>query len=293
LYIQTILFLLIANNSSSQEKPIIFNEDTLAVLSWNLHLLPAIVFYKHQIKRSDAIVSVLLNSKYDVIVFQEAFHKRASAKIWEGLSTQYPYSYGPGKRTLLKFGNGVWILSKLKLINVQKIGFDECSKWTADCRARKGAVFVEVEKGGQKFQIIGTHVQSKEGSEYQKVRDAQFLQITNELIEPNADNKIPVIVVGDLNTAMGNTRDYQNMLNILGVVDGALGGTKKFTIDGKSNDMIKDDEIRGKLLDFILVKPGNVKIKRIKREIVVFKSQWRKKNSDISDHYAIEANICF
>jgi len=291
--VQAIPLFLFTNSAFTQEGPIFFDKEPFSVLSWNLHLLPSVVFYKHQIKRADAIVEVLQNSKYDIIVFQEAFHKRASRKIWKGISAQYPFQYGPVKGSFLRFGSGIWMVSTLEIHNVQNIGFKECKKGSADCRARKGALFVEVEKRGKKFQIIGTHVQAREGEEYQKVRNTQFIQIAKELIEPNADENVPIIVAGDLNTAMAKTKDYQNMLVVLGVENGELDGPFQFTADGKLNDLIKDETRPGKLIDYILINPRKGELKRIVREIVVYKRRWRKRNEDISDHFAIKADIYY
>ncbi|HIA36472.1 MAG TPA: hypothetical protein EYN89_06985 [Flavobacteriales bacterium] len=293
LFVQAMPLLIFTNSAFTQEEPKNIGESTLSVLSWNLHLLPSLVFYKHQVKRAEAIANVLQGSMYDIIVFQEAFHKRASKKIWKGISSQYPFQYGPIKGSFPQFGSGIWLVSKLEIKNVQNIGFLECSRGSADCRAKKGALFVEVEKGGQKFQIIGTHVQSREGEEYQKVRNAQFTQIAKELIEPNADETVPLIIAGDLNTAMAKTIDYQNMLDILDAENGDLDGPHQFTADGMSNDLMKDKSSPGRLIDYILINQRKVELKKVIREIIIYKHRWREKNEDISDHFAIKADIYF
>ena len=43
--------------------------NTLQILSWNVQLLPAIVFYKGQKKRALLIVNQLKDAPYDIIVF--------------------------------------------------------------------------------------------------------------------------------------------------------------------------------------------------------------------------------
>lgn len=293
LLVQAMVLLLFSNSAYTQEARYNIEKRNLALLSWNLHLLPSIVFYKNQIKRAEAVSVVLQDSDYDVIVFQEAFHKKAVKIISKEISSKYPFQYGPIKGCFPRYGNGIWIVSKLKLYNPEKIGFKKCSRGTADCRAKKGALFVEVEKQGQKFQIVGTHVQSKVGVKYQKVRESQYLQISKELIEPNALEAVPVIVAGDLNTAMARKSDYQNMLDILGVANGDLDGPYQFTADGMSNDLMKDKSAPGCLIDYILVNQRKLELKKIEREIIVYKHRWRKKNEDISDHFAIKADIYF
>ena len=56
---------------------------SLKLLTWNLHLLPAVVINKNQKARARGIAKVLSDSKYDVIVFQEALHRRARKIIWK------------------------------------------------------------------------------------------------------------------------------------------------------------------------------------------------------------------
>ncbi len=293
LLVQAMSLLLASNAAYTQEVTRNIEKRSLSLLSWNLHLLPSVAFYKHQKKRAEAISIVLQDPDYDVIVFQEAFHRKAVKIISKGISSKYPFQYGPIEGCFPRFGNGIWIVSKLKLCNVESIYFNKCSRGSADCRAKKGALFVEVEKQGQKFQIVGTHVQSKEGDKHQKVRDSQFLQITKELIEPNALEISPVIVVGDLNTAMARKSDYQNMLDILGVENGDLDGPQQFTADGISNDLMKDKSSPGRLIDYILINQRKVELQKVIREIIIYKHRWRRKNEDISDHFAIKADIYF
>ena len=264
----------------------------LKLLTWNLHLLPAIAINKNQKARARGIAKVLSDSKYDVIVFQEAFHRRARKLIWTVLSEEFPNQYGPRKGGFIKYSSGLWIVSKLELKRQQHIAYSRCSKGTADCRARKGALLVEVEKGGITFQIIGTHLQSKEGSQYQDVRNSQLKELKDLLITNKAEST-PFIVTGDLNIAMSMTTDYQHMLSILDVQNGELSGDYKFTADRKTNDMYPSEEAKGKVIDYILMNSMGVEIEQVSRAVKIFRTNWRKKNKDLSDHYAVEAEIVY
>jgi len=275
------------------DSPDVASGGSLKLLTWNLHLLPAVVITKNQKERARGIAKVLSDSQYDVIVFQEALHKRARSIIWEELSVNYPHQYGPRKGGFMKYSSGVWIISKLQLQNKQYLGFSKCSRGTADCRARKGALLVQVEKDGVKFQIIGTHLQSKEGVKYQDVRISQLKEIQHLLIAKNKEESVPFIVSGDLNIAMNMTIDYQHMLTILDVENGKISGDYQFTADRATNDMYPSNEAKGKVLDYILLNSMGVEIEEVKRAVKIFRTSWREKNRDLSDHYAVEAEIVY
>ena len=264
----------------------------LKLLTWNLQMLPAVMFKKHQVARAKAIAGVLAQTDYDFIVFQEAFHRRARKIIWNRVSESYPYQYGPEKGGFPKVNGGVWIISRIPLQNEQAIKFKKCSRQTMDCRARKGAIFVTLIKNDQKFQIIGTHVQSAEGERYQQTRKSQFLEISEDLIKPRIENKVPLLITGDLNTRKKNTTDYTNMLHILDAYDGDLSGDNQCTFDGSINDFAKSDE-PGSIIDYILVNTRGVQIKSIKREVKIFQKPWSKKNKDLSDHFAVQCELIF
>ena len=78
-------------------------ERNLSILTWNLHLMPAVMVNKNQKGRAKGIAQVLAASTYDVIVFQEAFHKRARKLIWTVLSEYFPYEYGPRSGGFINF----------------------------------------------------------------------------------------------------------------------------------------------------------------------------------------------
>ena len=283
----------IANDLPVLDSPAVASGGSLKLLTWNLHLLPAVAITKNQKARARGIANVLRDSQYDVIVFQEAFHNRARSIIWNELSVNYPYQYGPRKGGFVKYSSGVWIVSKLELQKKQHLGFSKCSSGTADCRARKGALLVQVEKDGIKFQIIGTHLQSKEGSKYQDVRISQLEELQGLLIAENKEESVPFIVSGDLNIAMSMTTDYQHMLTILDVENGELSGDYRFTADRKTNDMYPSNEAKGKVLDYILINSMGVEIEQVNRAVMRFRTRWHKKNRDLSDHYAVEAEIVY
>src|SRR3954447_15278815 len=66
-------------------------QDTLKILTWNIQMLPNVTKGNSRATRAKAIVNQLNARDYDVVVFQELFHKRARRIVINGLKQKYPY----------------------------------------------------------------------------------------------------------------------------------------------------------------------------------------------------------
>jgi endonuclease/exonuclease/phosphatase family metal-dependent hydrolase len=247
---------------------------------------------KGQVKRAKAIAMVLSDVNYDVIIIQEAFHRRGRGILSRTLSKHYPHQHGPGKGGLIKINSGVWILSRFPLTNRKSIKFSNCKCLFQDCRANKGALFVELEKNGQKIQLIATHVQAEKGAQFDAIRSAQFLEIKENYVSPQRDINIPQIIAGDLNTLqIPNSKPYDDMIDLLEAQDPHLMGEFKFTYGGKPNDLIGKEVVEGKVIDYVLFNPKKSPVVHEYNRVKIFRKKWKKNKIDLSDHYALEANF--
>lgn len=288
--LKKIILIVILFNFLFPERKIFSNPpDTLVVLTWNIYMLPWLI-RNNQEKRAKAIGEVLKNEDIDVIVFQEAFHGRAYRIIKEEIKAQFPYQYGPGKGGLFRFNSGVWIVSKHPIIRSDKRKYRQ--KAHADRLAKKSAVFIEIEKNNQRFQVIGTHLQSQNYLlKYRKIRERQF-DVIKELCDKYFVKGIPQIIAGDLNTNKKEERAYCKMIERLDADDGDLCGELKHTANDAEND-IYDEAPAGtaELLDYILYRPNSTNSKVIKREAIRYRKPWFEWREDLSDHYAVKGLI--
>ncbi|MGB3946419.1 MAG: sphingomyelin phosphodiesterase [Bacteroidia bacterium] len=264
---------------------------TINILSWNIYMRPRVAFHDGQIKRAHEIVKQMTDKNYDVIVFQEAFDNKARNIIWNGLKEKYPYQSGaPKHKYFFKVSTGVFIISKLPLEMIDHIYFSECGG--SDCFAVKGAALVKIIKNGKAFQIIGTHLQAANGKKKtgSEIRKIQYDEINSKLLVPHQKTGIPQFLVGDLNTKKSNEAAYENLIKDLNMEDGDISGTKQYSSDGTTNDF-KDADSQPKLIDYILCKKNGANVNFTKRTIEIFKSNWSKEHKDLSDHYAVLAEI--
>lgn len=279
-------------------------EPQLKVLSWNIYLLPRLIKQVGQLERSKLIAEKLMESDYDVIVFQEAFDKKARNILWEIIKDTYPYAIGPVnesrdvKRMSITNG-GVWIVSKLPLTKVGEILFDDCKGF--DCGSRKGALMVEVEKDGHRYQVIGTHMQADDSEKKEAIRQLQLEQIKTELVDPYHVDGVPQLLCGDFNIHKRDVKHYNQMLKTLAaneeticspdiIAENPAATEEVHTYDCKNNDLITYEETT--TLDYILVKGNNFSFRSITRKVTTFIGSWTHKKmkdrKNLSDHHAVE-----
>jgi len=257
----------------------------LKVLSWNIYMLPPLIFFNGKRKRASAIGQLLAESDYDVIVFQEAFHHGARRKLKRCLKDTYSYQIGPAniRYVSLRTSSGVWILSKVPIKKVETICFKERSGFD-NRMARKGALMIEGEKDGQVFQVIGTHLNAGGTSE---LRLSQVRAIHDELMLPFQIENVPQIICGDFNIVKG-TNTYDKMIKILEAKDGELHSSPDATYD-PSNDMNKGE--RKYIIDYIFYKNNEKKTISTIRKVPKIQYQWHKNHKDLADHNPVEMTI--
>ena len=161
-------------------------------------MLPHIVIHTGQTQRAKQIIESLKTEDVDVIVFQEAFDRRARKIIRRGLKKYFPYETGnPTKNVFYKTSSGVWVISKVPINVVKRIYFSNGKGM--DKFACKGAILIEAKKNNFCFQIAATHLQSDlTNCDVRKIRQQQYRKISKELLEPYAQKKVPQFVVGDM-----------------------------------------------------------------------------------------------
>lgn len=263
----------------------------LNILTWNLYMRPRIAFHDQQVKRAPEIVKQLIDQDYDVIVFQEAFDNKARKRLWKGLKEKYPYQSGtPKHKYFFKVSTGVFIVSKFPLKVIDDIYFSDCGG--SDCFAVKGAVLVSLVKNNHKVQLIGTHLQAANGKKKTgtEIRKTQYDEIKNKLSIPYAEAGVPQFFAGDLNTKKHNKEAYEQLLKDMEMEDGEITGENLFSSGGSQNDY-RDADDKASVIDYVLCKKNGAKVKFVQRSVKIFRSDWSTEHKDLSDHYAVLANI--
>ena len=266
------------------------NPESLRILTWNIQMLPRWAIKKGQQTRAKWIIDTLLKQDVDVIVFEEVFDIGIRGRLRLALFPRFPFQVGvQNKKWAWRQPNGVWVISRVPLKHLKHIFFK--SSYGTDGLANKGAVLVEGNKRGKKFQIVATHLQSMQEAGAVAVRKRQFEQIKTELLDKYARIGVPQLLIGDLNTPRHLEAEYKNMLNCVGMCDTELNDVRPFTWD-KTNSWNTDyEEEPNSQLDYILInaqrslaKIKNLSIYRPTRLL-------ENKKVDLADHYGVIGDI--
>ena len=261
----------------------------LKILSWNIYMLPFISLFNNNGDRAKVIAQTLVNSDYQVIVFQEAFSSKCRTIMAKTLQKEYPYQYGPANENKQPFrtNSGLWIVSKLPMKELAEIQFSQCKGF--DAVARKGAVLFQGTFGGAKFQLLTTHLQA---DNLHTVRVKQCDEIRDHLLNKYFSPEIPQLICGDFNIDMDDRSSYQQMLRTLDAKNGELSGNIKVTYDEVNNNLARTAHGKLRVLDYVLVRNSEL-IHNIERKIQTFYSHVSGKDTNLSDHYAIEFSVDF
>jgi len=266
------------------------NKSNLKILTWNIFMLPPIVPREGRIERAYGIVDTLKNSDYDVIVFQEAFHKKAVSIIDKGLKDVFPYRYGPFNPAskALHTNSGVWVVSKIPLQQLGVIQYKDAKG--IDKMANKGAVLMQGNFKGNDFQILGTHMQSGYAA-YGETRKKQLKQIETELLKVHRKDNIPQILCGDMNVERSVKEEYAFMIKELDAEDGEIVSIQQETYDSKINPLADPNTFT--TFDYILLRRNGARVKAFKREVNIFKRLWKKGKDHLSDHFGLTCEVNF
>lgn len=263
-------------------------EKKLKILSWNIYMLPLPFAAAGKVKRAQSIASVIRNADYDIIVFQEAFHAKARTILADSLKDAYPYQIGPANpgKNFTATNSGVWIISRIPITLLGELKFEACEG--VDCLSKKGAVLVEGIFEGHKFQLAGTHLES--GNNH-SIRERQFTQLAETLLKPNEESLVPQIICGDFNVDKNDQEHYNLLVDRMNVDSYEIAGSYKFSYAEETNDYTKTKTQY--LIDYIFLKENGKHIKDIIRKVNPIKHNWKRRRNDLSDHYAICAEIYF
>lgn len=280
LWLIALSFLFLQNNS--------YASDTLRIFSWNIFMVPPLVFKSDQVNRGKMIAEVLDKSGADVVILQEVFMEKVRKSIHTRLEKTYSYQSGkPQGGGFLKGSSGVWILSRYPIDDLRFVKYKDCKG--TDCFSKKGAYLFSVTKNDNKLYMAATHVQS--GS-HKEARQKQFRQLAAE--SALLPDSIPLLIIGDLNTDLHAETEYREMLEILQASDGICEGEKySYSAD---NDLAKRFfGESNQFLDYMLLRDKQAKISFMKRTVHKFTSVsfGTYKFNDLSDHHAITGEVVF
>ncbi len=218
-------------------------------------------------KRAELLVNSSVFSHVDVVVFNEIFDNQASNILIEGLKDLFAYrtpvlgrtESGWDKTEGWRPGSfddgGVIILSKYPIEYKAQVIFDKSCG--ADKLAQKGFIHAVINKSGERYNIVGTHVQADDGSclaSPSSIRHQQFTQIQSYIANAGRSFNEMFFIAGDLNVVK-TSQEFYSMLDTLNVFEPTHYAGATYSWDPSINGLAHDNypDLKGQLLDYILV----------------------------------------
>ena len=201
-------------------------------------------------------------------------------RLVKRLINTYPYIQHPIKKGIgIKLSNGIMILSKYPIDYKFHIRFEDSEG--NDKMAQKGCVLISVELNNNEWLIAGTHLNSTS----HEIRNLQYQQIKNEIIDPYFSDTIPFILAGDLNTTK-NTSSFAKMMDLFQLNCSDLNEKRPFTYDSQNSWNQPNYNV---WIDYLLHNLDQQKI--MEHYIIRPTMQFKNKTMDLADHYGIALTI--
>ncbi|GAB6262919.1 sphingomyelin phosphodiesterase [Photobacterium sp. CCB-ST2H9] len=204
--------------------------ETLNVMNYNTLLLPFGDW--DQANRAQRIPDAIaaMDNRPDVLIINEALNADSEVMLNE-LASLYPYQTpvvgldcsgrgwdaltGNCSNSIVVVRGGVAILSRYPILSQKAHVYQASDKSTWDYYANKGFAYIEIEKNGQHFHVLGTHLQSSTDNPDKEhpVRMAQLAEMQNFIDAENIPASEPVVIAGDLNVEWSRQDQIQDMLS--------------------------------------------------------------------------------
>ncbi|GAA1946820.1 sphingomyelin phosphodiesterase [Kitasatospora viridis] len=218
---------------------------TLSVFAWNVDLGTSVVDWSQNEQaatRTPVIESIIRQHSADVVILDEAFNDSSNSDINSNLADLYPYrtpvvggtcsgggwngTSGNCSSSPFVINGGTMILSKYPITAQYQHVFSNSTYGTWDYHADKGAALVQVDKGGVKTWVAGTHLQADESDTSTDTTQATRLAQLGEIkgwVNGIVGSTAPVLFGGDLNVEYYNGQSRGDYANAQAAVGGVLG----------------------------------------------------------------------
>ncbi|MGW0884742.1 sphingomyelin phosphodiesterase [Streptomyces sp. NPDC002671] len=217
----------------------------LSVFAWNVDLATPVVDSTQNEKaaqRTPVIEDIIRKHNADVVVLDEDFNNSSTADITSKLADLYPYRTpvvgqtcsgggwngisGNCSNSWFVINGGTLILSKYPITAQYAHVFSNSTYGTWDYHANKGAALVQIDKGGVKSWVVGTHLQADEDGTSTDTTQSTRLAQLNEIrtwVNGIAGTSAPVLIGGDMNVEYYGGQARGDYANAQAAANGVLG----------------------------------------------------------------------
>lgn len=265
----------------------------LRLLTWNVQMLPtsvsswSLALQKLQRLRAPWIIEHLNTNDYDVVVLQEVIDPPITEMLKSELKAAYPHIVAPpSKAGIAGTTGGILFASRVPIRYVSHIAFRNVAG--IDRLAEKGCVLVELERGGLRCQIAGTHLQAGEA----EVREREFPELHEGILKPHGKAGVPQLLAGDMNVNPEPDRadsPFARLLKITEMQAFPLDDPRPFTVDSSNSWNARNKHPRH--IDHVLLNPRGTRTTIVRQTIIRPRREHAGRTIDLADHYGVVAEI--
>jgi len=280
----------VINNDWKKETPDLAN-NSFKVLTYNTWALLPGIESKNTHARLDSIAEDIIPG-YDAVVFQEVFDPALTAHFRSKISAEYPYlTEIPFKLGKLLTG-GSFIASRHPIIEHDDAVYKACR---ADgCLASKGMNYAKINKGGNIYNLFGTHTHAYTTPDDIAVRFAQLEELKAFIESKNIPSNEPVLMAGDFNVDKENfPQEHYDFLNLMNATEPMALGEYPYSYAGPVNVYSEDQYTE--YLDYVLYSNEHLTPVYSHNKLLVPRSiesdhftSW-----DLSDHFPVASEFVF
>lgn len=277
------------------------------LMSYNIYMLDKKLTDTQQIKRANLLNKSDFFNNIDIIAFNEVFDNDSSQIITDGL-TKKGFSYFTpvlGRQIIgwdstegnwsdsIPEDGGVLIMSKYPIeYKAQYIFSNGCG---ADAMSQKGFIHAKIRKDNVVFNIIATHTQADDNScsisglTPEEIRNQQFAEIRNYIIDKKIPSNEMVVITGDLNVNKGSL-EFKRMIELLNVSEPDSYAGADFSWDPNINTLASKSfpDLNGQLLDYILVDKDHLQPPYWHNQVLDMESPRITLSGTIENYYAYD-----
>jgi len=279
---------------------------------------------KDKKERAAAFLETIKNRQpYDIMCLQEVFDESVRRQLSAGLADMFPYIIAKaGDNDIFNEDSGLFFASRFPILRHTFREFYVSQPWTFDAGVDKGLFIACLQlPGGNEERILhvyNTHLQST--LTYNRTREKQLAQLrlfieralkTEKMNNP--EKKVSALLMGDFNVVGDKSGEYKRMMSLLGspidLFRKLNPNDDGYTWNSKENLFLRyrdENDHDMERLDYILTFNGipladdNRQVEAIDpltcKSCGLFKPKASgmpglPEDSDISDHYGLEAVI--
>ncbi|RLV59977.1 hypothetical protein D5018_09235 [Parashewanella curva] len=194
-----------------KDHPLVSEANKLSILTYDLWGM-SVNGSKRVQARFDEMPKFFHN--YDVLALEGQYDRKPTDSLHTAFRKEYPYQTAKIRQRGIPMEAGIYLLSRYPIAKQDFMFYRTCKG--LQCLATNAAIYIEINKKGQKYHIFDTHIQSGNTDVQVQARMDQVTELSRFIQSQHIPKDEPIIIAGNFNIDMIHQEpNYQDMLTLL------------------------------------------------------------------------------